>query len=83
VINWFLGTSVGRWSAIALAAVVLMAGVAVRFYLRGKDAARAEAVEKAFRQVATGIKARADERRNPTDPKHDPNNRDNWPSSYR
>lgn len=83
MINWFLTTTLGRWSAGALVALVLFGAVAARYYFKGKDAARADAIEGALRNVAKGIQARVEERRNPTNEDTDPYNRDNWPSNYR
>ncbi len=77
MINWFLTTTIGRWCAGALVALVLFGAVAARYYLKGKDAARADAIEGALKNVAKGIQARIDERRNPTDEDTDPFNRDN------
>lgn len=76
--SWFLTTTIGRWCAGALVALLLFGAVAVRYYFKGKSTARAEAIEGALKSVAEGIKARIEERRNPTNEKDDPWNRDNW-----
>jgi hypothetical protein len=77
VINWLLGTTIGRWVLAGAAALVLFAAVAARYYFKGKDAAKADALEATLKNVAKGLQARIDERRNPTDEDTDPFNRDN------
>lgn len=74
--SWFLTTTIGRWCAGALVALLLFGAVAVRYYFKGKSTARAEAIEGALKSVAKGVQARIDERRNPTDESTDPFNRD-------
>ena len=73
--SWFLTTTIGKWYAGALVALLLFGAVAARYYFKGKDAARADAIEGALKNVAKGLQARIDERRNPTDESKDPFNR--------
>ena len=81
--SWFFTTTIGKWCAGALVALLLFGAVAARYYFKGKSTARAEAIEGALKNVAKGIQARVEERRNPTNEDTDEFNRDNWPGNRR